>query len=115
MGATSGRRKGATTHLVGASCSSMSPLMKVAMLPAAALVSSAVFEIVSLFISSSSTLTDFWFSLFCVVGFEGAASMMSTEGIMCSERERSERKALWRGGGKKKVIGDVCGVQLKTD
>ena len=55
--------------------------MKVAMLPAAALVSSAVLEMVSLFISSSSTLTDFWFSLFWVAGFEGAASMMSMEGM----------------------------------
>ena len=47
------------THFVGASCSSMSPLINEAMLPAAALVSSAVLEMVSCFNRSSSTLTDF--------------------------------------------------------
>jgi hypothetical protein len=56
--------------------------MKVAMLPAAALVSSAVFEMVSLVKSSSSTLTDFWFSDFVVAAVEGADSMMSADGIM---------------------------------
>lgn len=56
--------------------------MNVAMLPAAALVSSAVFEMVSLFNSSSSTLTDFWFSDFVVAAVEGADSMMSADGIM---------------------------------
>ena len=60
----------------------MSPLMKVAMLPAASLVSSAVFEMVSLFSNSSSTLTDFWFSDLVVAAFVGAASIMSTEGIV---------------------------------
>lgn len=55
--------------------------MKVAMLPAAALVSSAVFEIVSLFKSSSSTWTDFWFSDFVVAAVEGADSIMSADGI----------------------------------
>jgi hypothetical protein len=56
--------------------------MKVAMLPAAALVSSAVFEMVSLVKSSSSTLTDFWFSDFVFAAVEGADSMMSADGIM---------------------------------
>ena len=56
--------------------------MKVAMLPAAALVSSAVFEIVSLFKSSSSTLTDFWFSDFVVAAVDGADSIMSTDGMI---------------------------------
>ena len=70
------------THFVGASCSSMSPLMNVAMLPAAALVSSAVFDIVSLLSSSSRTLIDFWFSDFVLAALEGTVSMMSSPGIM---------------------------------
>ena len=70
------------THFVGASCSSISPLMKVAMLPAAALVSSAVLEMVSLLRSSSRTFSDLAFSAFVVAAFEGAASMMSAEGML---------------------------------
>ena len=70
------------THFVGASCSSMSPLMNVAMFPAAALVSSAVLEMVSLLRSSSRTCTDFWFSDFVVAAVVGAVSLMSTEGIV---------------------------------
>ena len=70
------------TYFVGASCSSISPLMKVAMLPAAALVSSAVFEIESLLRSSSSTLTDFWFSDFVFAAFDGADSITSADGMI---------------------------------
>ncbi len=51
------------------------------MLPAAALVSSAVFEIVSLLRSSSSTRTDFWFSLLVLAAFDGTESIASTDGI----------------------------------
>lgn len=60
----------------------MSPLMKVAMLPAAALVSAAVFEILSLPRSSSRTLTDFWFSDLVLAVFEGTDSMTSSDGMM---------------------------------
>ncbi len=74
------------THLVGASCSSMSPLMNVAMLPAAALVSSADFEMVSLFRSSSSTRTDFWFSDLVLTAFDATDSIMSTDGMMTGFR-----------------------------
>lgn len=74
------------THFVGASCSSMSPLMNVAMLPAAALVSSAVLEMVNWFSRSSSTLTDFWFSALVFAAFEGTESMRSTEGIVMDVR-----------------------------
>ncbi len=47
MPGTQTRNRYGATHFVGASCSSMSPLIKMAMLLVAALVSSAVFEIVS--------------------------------------------------------------------
>ncbi len=56
--------------------------MNVAMLPAAALVSSAVFEMVSLFKSSSRTLTDFWFSDFVVAAVDGADSITSADGMI---------------------------------
>lgn len=68
---------------MGASFPSMSPFMKVERLPAASLVSSAVFEMVSLFRSSSSTWVDFWFSLLIVAAFVGAASMI--EGISVAD------------------------------
>ena len=51
------------------------------MLPAAALVSSAVFETVSLLRSSSRTLTDFWFSDLMLASVGCTESMMSTEGM----------------------------------
>lgn len=60
----------------------MGPLMKEAMLPAAALVWSAVLEIVSLLRSSSSTLTDFAFSDFVAAASLETASMAATEGMM---------------------------------
>lgn len=56
--------------------------MKVAMLPAAALVSSAVFEIVNWLRSSSRTLTDFWFSDFVFEGVDATDSMTSAAGAM---------------------------------
>ena len=71
-----------TTHFVGASCSSMSPFMKVAMLPAALLVWSAVFDRLRALSSSSSTLTDFWFSDFVLAVLLGTESMTSTDGIV---------------------------------
>ena len=77
------------THFVGASCSSMSPLMNVAILPAAALVSSAVLEMVNCLSRSSSTWTDFWFSALVFAALEGTESMRSTEGIVMDVR--------WRG------------------
>lgn len=55
--------------------------MNVAMCPAAADVSSAVFAIESWLKSSSNTWTDFWFSDFVLAVFEGTVSMISTEGI----------------------------------
>jgi len=67
---------------VGASCSSMGPLMKVAMLPAVALVSSAVFEMLNLLKSSSRTLIDFKFSDLVLAAFDGTESMMSAEGML---------------------------------
>lgn len=70
------------TYFVGASCSSIGPLIKVAMCPAAAEVSSAVFAIESWLKSSSSTWTDFWFSDFVLAVFDGTVSMISTEGIL---------------------------------
>ena len=73
------------TYFVGASCSSMSPLMKVAILPAAALVSSAVLERVRFFRRSSSTCTDFWFSDLVLAVFDGTESMISTEGMVISQ------------------------------
>ena len=69
----------AATYFVGASCSSMSPLMKVAMLPAAALVSSADFETVNFLSSSSSTLMDVEFSDLVLAALVGTDSM--TDGI----------------------------------
>lgn len=60
----------------------MSPLIKVAMLPAAALVSAADFEMVSLLSSSSSTWIDFWFSDLVLTVFDGTDSMISTDGMM---------------------------------
>ena len=47
------------THFVGASCSSISPLMNVARLPAAADDSSAVFAMLRVLSSSSSVFEDF--------------------------------------------------------
>lgn len=58
--------------------------MKVAILEEAALVSSAVFEMVRALSSSSRTLTDFWFSDLVLAAFEGARSIASTEGIISS-------------------------------
>ena len=52
------------------------------MLPAAALVSSAVFEMVSLLKSSSRTLTDFWFSDLVVAAVDGADSITSADGMI---------------------------------
>lgn len=51
------------------------------MLPAAALVSSAVLEMVSLFMSSSSTFFDWAFSDLVLAAFDGAESITSAEGI----------------------------------
>ena len=81
-------RDGAT-YLVGASCSSISPLMNAAMLPAASFVSSADFAMVSLPISSSKTWTDLAFSLLVLAAFEGAESMAATEGILMRWTRRS--------------------------
>jgi hypothetical protein len=67
------------THFVGRSRSSIGPLRRVAMLPAAAFVSSCVFDIERLLISSSKTATDLAVSFTEVVGTE---SMMSTDGIV---------------------------------
>jgi hypothetical protein len=50
------------THFVGASCSSIGPLMKLAMFCEASVASSAVFEMVSFWRSSSRTLMDPAFS-----------------------------------------------------
>jgi hypothetical protein len=74
------------THFVGASCSSISPFIKVAILKEAALVSSAVFEMVRALSSSSKTLTDFWFSDLVLVAFEGAESITSMEGIILRDK-----------------------------
>lgn len=74
------------THFVGASCSSMSPLINVAMLPAAALVSAADFEMDSLFSSSSRTWIDFWFSDLVLTVFDGTDSIISTDGMMTKLR-----------------------------
>lgn len=52
------------------------------MLPAAALVSSAVLEMVNLLKRSSSTFTDFWFSDLVFAVFEDTDSMMSTDGMV---------------------------------
>ncbi len=81
---------GQGTYFVGASCSSISPFMNVAIFPAAALVSSAVLEIVSLFSSSSRTWTEFWFSDLVVAAFDGADSITSMEGIFRAEYEIRE-------------------------
>ena len=50
------------TYLVGTSCSWIGPLKKVARFFEAWEISSVVFEMESLLINSSRTLTDFWFS-----------------------------------------------------
>ena len=60
----------------------MSPLMKVAMLPAAALVSSAVFDTDNFPNRSSSTWIDFRFSDLVLAAFDDTDSMISTEGIL---------------------------------
>lgn len=89
----------------------MSPLMNVAMLLAAALVWSAVLEMVNWFSRSSSTLTDFWFSALVFAAFEGTESMTSTEGIVMNVRPR--RMLTWGFQGLKtrwKIF-----VQLKTN
>jgi hypothetical protein len=57
-----GQRGSRKTHLVGASASSMSPLMKVAMALAAAVMSSCSLETVNLAMSSSRALRAFEFS-----------------------------------------------------
>ncbi len=59
----------------------MGPLMNVAMLPAAALVSSADLEMLNVLKSSSRTLIDFRFSDLVLAAFDGTESMTSTEGM----------------------------------
>lgn len=66
------------THVVGASSSSMSPLMKMAISCEEALISSSDFDTFNLFMSSSSTFMD-WrlaFLIWVWVGSETSAGAM---------------------------------------
>jgi len=65
------------TYFVGASCSSIGPLMKVARLRVAALISSWALLMFSLAISSSRILTEFLFSfaIFAEAGCEDSATV----------------------------------------
>lgn len=56
------------TYLEGAAWSSMRPFMKLARLAEASLTAAASLEMESFCMSSSSTLTDFWFSVMVTVG-----------------------------------------------
>lgn len=67
-----------STYLVGASCSSISPLMKAAMLWVAALTSSCDVDTLSFAISSSRTLMDRAFSFFAIC----VESMTATDGMV---------------------------------
>lgn len=89
------------TYLVGASASSMSPLMKMAMALAEALISSWALETDNLAMSSSSALSDLEFSDLTSEACKAAGAILQYGGreLRCRVFERAGGILIWTKAG----------------
>src|SRR5690242_1584952 len=109
--------QGGSTYLVGASASSMSPLMKVAIEAAEELISSCALEMVSLPRSSSRTFTDLLFSdLTLDASCRAAGAMMYRCGVVVEGGKKRGRRSSYtdkrRRRGLKPFGGEIEAISI---